>query len=67
MNEQEKKWEEEAKKIFLKKKLYKNFNCSIHDYILGYLQACKVRQEEIERLEEIIKQRNISLTVYEEK
>ena len=64
---EEEKWKMEA--IWLAPDFYLH---SIEQvaFIKGYLQACKVRQEEgrkeIERLKDIIKQRNISLTVYEE-
>jgi len=69
MSEQEKKWGEEAKEYFNKLDDPCNQGSYFY-YVEGYLQACKVRQEnsnkEIERLVGEIKRLMIVHTVYEE-
>ncbi len=49
MSEEEKKWEEEAREEF--RKLDDPYKYGSYMYFQqGYLQACKVRQEEIDKL-----------------
>jgi len=54
MNEEEKKWEDEATELVEKYYIFLN-NDSRNGFRRGYLQACRKRQEEIERLKEEIK------------
>jgi len=48
--DREKKWEDEARMAYWNEE--SNLMGSLTPYSKGYLRACKVRQEEIERLKE---------------
>jgi len=52
----EKRWGKEAHKAFADRRL--SYYHSEYDFVMGYLQACKARQEEIERLEKRIEKLN---------